>query len=266
MEYLKPAIDLNADLGEGFPWDAELLKRVTSANVCCGAHAGDPDSIRATLRMARERGVVVGAHPGYPDRENFGRVARAIAPAEARELVLGQVEDLRGLASPMGVPIRYVKPHGALYNQAQDDTEIAGGIVEAARALGLPVVGMPGGEVEAAASSAGLRFVAEGFVDRSYGANGRLKPRTEDGASITEPNRIVMQLSLMVGTVTPPPGMLTGIPFELFHRIDHMPFDEYWERLCTICIHGDREEAVDIADLVRSALRLSKVELRAFAG
>src|SRR4051812_35707267 len=122
-------IDLNADLGEGCPWDEAILDHVTSANVCCGAHAGDPETILRTLRAARRRGVVVGAHPGYPDREHFGRQERAISRAEVEALVLEQLDDMERWASEVGVPVRFVKPHGALYNQAQRDPEIAAGLV-----------------------------------------------------------------------------------------------------------------------------------------
>ena len=124
-------IDLNADLGEGFPWDDDLLDRVTSASLSCGAHAGDVESIRRTLRSAISRGVVVGAHPGFPDREGFGRRERETSRDEAEALVLEQVAALARLAEEVGGVIRFVKPHGAFYNQAQTDPEIASGIVAA---------------------------------------------------------------------------------------------------------------------------------------
>jgi UPF0271 protein len=256
---MKSQIDLNADLGEGCPWDAELLKRITSANVCCGAHAGDPDSIRETLRVAGELGVVVGAHPGYPDRENFGRVARQISASEARSLVLEQVEALARLAEPLGVAIRYIKPHGAFYNQAQDDAAIATGIVEAAHQRGLPVVGMPDTEIEAATRMRGVRFVCEGFVDRRYLPRGRLMPRTEAEAQLDLPEEILLQVLGMIDALTREEG-LPGVA-ALLRSFNAL---KMWARVETLCLHGDRPEAVDIADLVRATIRLSRVELRSF--
>ena len=146
------SIDLNADLGEGCPNDRALLERVTSASICCGAHAGDPESIRATLRAARELGVVAGAHPGYR-RPRRVRPARAVRSGriEVERLILDQVADLRILADELGVPVRFLKPHGALYNQAQRQEEVARGVVAAACALGLPLLGQPGTLLESLA-------------------------------------------------------------------------------------------------------------------
>ena len=125
------SIDLNADLGEGFPNDRALLDRVTSASICCGAHAGDAATIGETLRLAARAGVVVGAHPGFADRQGFGRRVQSATAGEVEHLILDQVADLKRLADLAGVPIRFVKPHGALYNQAQNDDEIARGVIAA---------------------------------------------------------------------------------------------------------------------------------------
>jgi UPF0271 protein len=219
------AVDLNADLGEGCPWDDPLLARVTSASVCCGAHAGDPGAIAATLRAASRLGVVVGAHPGYADRENFGRRERPIARGEAESLVREQVAALGAIAGPLGVAIRFLKPHGALYNQAQREPGVAAGVVAAASALGLPILGQPGGAVEAEARASGVRFVAEGFADRAYRPDGRLVPRGEPGAVLTDRGAIAAQVLRLV--------------------------DRGFE---TLCLHGDRPEAVALADLVRESL------------
>lgn len=231
----RTSIDLNADLAEGCPWDAELLRRVTSASLCCGAHAGDPDSIRATIEAARSLGVVVGAHPGFPDREHFGRLERPVGRVEAERLIVDQVADLAALASEFGVPIRFLKPHGALYNQAQRDPEVAAGAVAAAAALGLPILGQPGGAVESAARGAGVRFVAEGFADRRYRPDGRLVPRGEPGAVLKEPEAIASQVL----------GLLA-------------------RGLDTLCLHGDSSESVALADLVLATLARAGVPTRPF--
>jgi UPF0271 protein len=230
------AIDLNADLGEGSPWDDELLGRVTSASVCCGAHAGDPATIRRTLGAARARGVAVGAHPGFADREGFGRRERAVSPDEVRRLILAQWDDLAELAAAEGVPLLFVKPHGALYNQAQRDDSIAAGVVSAVATLGRPVLGQPGGRLDSMARGAGLPFVAEGFADRRYRDDGRLVPRAEPGAILDEPRDIEDQVLRLVerGTVA------------------------------TICLHGDDPRSVNRADRILGALRRAGVAVRSF--
>ena len=162
------SIDLNADLGEGMPWDAGLLRLVTSANVSCGAHAGTPEQIAATLAEAKRRGVVVGAHPSWPDRAGFGRVERSGTAAEVEALVLEQVAALRALADPLGVAIRYIKPHGALYNQAMrldpGSIPIADGLLVSPRTLDLPLMGQPGTRLEIARpSDSGVRLHPRGF-------------------------------------------------------------------------------------------------------
>ena len=231
-----PTIDLNADLGEGFPWDEPLLALVSSASVCCGAHAGDPDAILATLRIAGRRGVVVGAHPGYPDREGFGRRERPIGRSEVERLIREQVADLAQLARSAEVAIRFLKPHGALYNQAQRDPEIASGVVEASSSLGLPVLGLPGGSVEAEARRLGVRFVAEGFADRRYGPDGRLRPRDDPDAHLRDPQEVEAQVARLVAS---------GVE--------------------TLCLHGDDPDALARAELVLSAIRGAGVALRAFS-
>jgi UPF0271 protein len=228
-------IDINADLGEGCPWDTLLLERVTSASVSCGAHAGAPEQIRATLRTARQRGVIVGAHPGYPDRAHFGREERTIGSDVVRHLIVEQVASLEGWATPLGIRPRFLKPHGALYNQAQREPDIAAGVVSAAAELGLPVLGMPGSCVEIAARNTGVRFVAEGFADRRYTADGRLVPRTEPGALLDDPAEITAQV------------------LELARR-----------GMATLCIHGDSPGAVALAELVIAAARAAGIAIAPF--
>jgi 5-oxoprolinase (ATP-hydrolysing) subunit A len=222
-------IDLNADLGEGMPWDAELLALVTSANVSCGAHAGEPLEISATLAEAGRRGVVVGAHPSWPDRGGFGRVERSATVREVKSLVLDQADSLRALAGPLGVAIRYIKPHGALYNQAmRDDSDsmpILAGIIGAASLLGMPLMGQPGTCLASLAASSGLRYIREAFPDRGYRDDGRLVPRSEPGA------------------------LIEGVDAVVAHALQlaDQGFD-------SLCLHGDSPEAVARARAIRAAL------------
>ncbi len=234
-------IDLNADLGEGFPWDQALLDRVTSASVCCGAHAGDSGTIARTLRWAAERGVVVGAHPGYEDREGFGRRDQHLESAKLVASIRIQLRDLGRWAREAGTTMSFVKPHGALYNQAQVDPEIASPLLEAVSdpaARPIPILGQSGGEVERIARGLSLPvpFIAEGFADRRYRPDGRLVPRTEPDALLRAPDEIRVQVLWLVDR---------GIR--------------------TICIHGDDPGSVVLADLVLATLKGAGIEPRGFA-
>jgi UPF0271 protein len=229
------AIDLNADLGEGQPWDEPLLERISSANVGCGAHAGDRDAIRRTLETALARGVVIGAHPGYPDREHFGRREMDLDEGPVEDMIVSQVEGLRSLAAPLGATVRYLKPHGALYNQAQRSGPHAVGVARAAARLGLPLLGQPGSLVAAEAARLGVPYIAEGFADRAYRPDGSLVPRSEPGAVLDDPARIESQLLDLVRA-----------------------------GFATICLHGDNAGAIELADLVRSVLAREGVAIRPF--
>lgn len=232
------AIDLNADLGEGCPNDRTLLDGlVTSASVSCGAHAGDPGVIRQTLAWARDLHVAVGAHPGYPDREHFGRRERAMPSDAVAAMILDQASSLVDLAAEVGVAIRFLKPHGALYNQAQRDPAIARGVVDAAAELGWPLLGQPGTLLERLAAGRGVRYIAEGFPDRRYREDGSLVPRTEPDAILHDPAEMEAHLrSLIAGG-----------------------------RAATLCIHGDDPRAIENARLVRRILAGQGVAVRTFA-
>jgi 5-oxoprolinase (ATP-hydrolysing) subunit A len=189
-------IDLNADLGEGFgPWtmgnDAAMLDLVTSANIACGGHASDPETMFLTLSQAAARGVVVGAHPGYADREGFGRRVIPMSAAAIGRMVAAQVGALAGVAALAGTEVRYVKPHGALGNLAADDRGVAEAIVAAVAALPghLAVLAISGTELELAARAAGMEVFSEVFADRAYLPNGRLVPRSRRARSSTMPRR-----------------------------------------------------------------------------
>lgn len=226
-------IDLNADLGEGAGFDAELMPLITSANVCCGLHAGGPSEIAATLALAEPLGVVIGAHPGYADRANFGRTEQSLALGDVRALCSYQFGALTALAPK----VRYMKPHGALYNQACRDRALAGAVVEVAARYKLAVVGLPGSQLEAAAQSLGCRFVAEGFADRRYRPDGSLVPRTEPDAFVHNPAEAVSQAEWLVRE----------------------------KGVRTICVHGDNPEAVAFTQAVRAALLARGFTLKAFA-
>jgi UPF0271 protein len=230
------AIDVNADLGEGCPNDRELLGLVTSASIACGAHAGEPEDMRRSLGDARDRCVAVGAHPGYPDRAHFGRRAQTMSSDAVATLILDQAAFLVELAAEVGVAIRFLKPHGALYNQAQHQNEIARGVVDAALELHLPLLGQPGTLLERLARGCGVRYVPEGFPDRRYRDDGSLVPRSEPDAILHDPAEMRAQVSRLIAG----------------------------GRVATLCIHGDDPRAVDNARLVRRVLEEMGIAVRSF--
>lgn len=229
-------IDLNADLGEDCAHDEDLFARVSSASICCGAHAGGPAAMAQALRTGKAHGVALGAHPGYADREGFGRREQNLPPAEVEQLVGEQVDRLIELAAREGVVIRFLKPHGALYNQAQREQPLASAVVAAAAARGLPILGLPGSQVEAEAKRKGLRFVVEGFPERRYGPDGRLVPRTEPNAILREPAAVDAQVVWLLEQ---------GVE--------------------SLCIHGDDPDAVAKADLGLAVLNRLHLSVRSFA-
>ena len=245
-----PVIDLNADLGEGGPADRELLEVVTSASVACGFHAGDPGLMLHTAERAAAAGVVVGAHPSYDDREGFGRRPRDVDPRSLHALLLYQIGALEALARAAGTAVRYVKPHGALYNRAAADPAVADVVIGAVSAAGHhPLLALAGSPMVERARSAGLTVHEEGFADRAYAPDGTLVPRSERGAVIEEPGKVAEQaLALALGT---------GVPVAGGRRV----------RLAaaSICVHGDTPGALEQARAVRSALTGAGVTVRPFA-
>jgi 5-oxoprolinase (ATP-hydrolysing) subunit A len=231
-------IDLNADLGESAErWasgaDVALLDLVTSANVCCGAYAGDDELITATCAAAVEQDVAIGAQVGYPDREGFGRVPMDMAPEDLSEEVAGQIAHLAHLAKRMGGSVTYVKPHGALYNTIVGDEVQAAAVVEAARKAGLPLVGLPGAASLRLAEAAGVSVILEGFADRGYTDEGTLIPRSEPGALLDDPRDAALQA------------------VRLLH-----------DGVESICVHSDSPGALDIVRAVRVALEHAGAEVR----
>lgn len=249
-----PAVDLNADLGEGFgAWrlgdDDALLDVVTSANVACGFHAGDPVIMRRTCEQASRRGVRIGAQVGYRDLAGFGRRRMDVAADELAADVLYQLGALAAFAAVAGTAVAYVKPHGALYNTAVDDPVQAGAVAAAVASYDaqLPLLGLADSALEHAAARHGVPFVAEAFADRGYTPDGRLAPRGEAGALITDADAAAAQaLNIVHGHVTTLGG-------------DRVPV-----RARSICVHGDTPDAVRIARAVRAALDAAGVAVEPF--
>ena len=250
------SIDLNSDLGESFgAWimgdDRAMLEVVTSANVACGFHAGDPAGLLATLRQAHERGVAIGAHVSYPDLVGFGRRAMDIASADLRAGVIYQIGALQGLATAAGTRVRYVKPHGALYNTIAHDQRQASDVIAAIRALDadLTLVALAGSPLMGWARDAGLRVVGEAFADRAYTADGALVSRREPGAVLHDADVIAERMLRWARE-----GVLPDIHGNLV-RIDAQ----------SICVHGDSPGAVTIARRLRERLMQAGLTLAPFA-
>jgi 5-oxoprolinase (ATP-hydrolysing) subunit A len=226
-------IDLNADVGEGLPADQEreLLRAVTSASIACGFHAGDRATMRQTLAVAGELGVRAGAHPSYPDRENFGRVSVPMRPDSLIDCIGEQVSMLQEAALESGMRIAYLKPHGALYNDAALDEAVARSIATAAALLGLPIMLLAGAPTLSRLPGDSPRVFAEGFVDRGYREDGTLVPRTEGGALIADPAAAAAQAVRVAASVD------------------------------SLCIHSDSPAALRLARAARAALESSGYEI-----
>jgi UPF0271 protein len=248
-------IDLNSDLGEGFgPWamgdDATMLSIVTSANVACGGHASDPETMFRTLELARENGVNVGAHPGFNDREGFGRRVIPMSPDEIGRMCAAQIGALIGIGAQAGVPVTYVKPHGALGNLAARDRGVADAIVAAVQKMdpNLAILAISGTQSEQAARAAGAPVYSEIFADRGYLSNGQLVPRGQDGAMILDAAAAVERL-------------ITFFDSGLMPVIDGDPIPLAAE---SICVHGDSQGAVTMAREIRERLIAHGIRITSF--
>ena len=239
-------VDLNADVGElPLGQDPALMRVITSANIACGAHAGDPEMMRTTVALARTHGVAVGAHPGFDDREHFGRRELAITPDQAEALVLQQIATLAEIAAAEGVTLSHVKAHGALYNMAARDGELADALARATAEFdrSLIFVGLAGSALIEAGKQAGLRTISEVFADRAYNADGSLVSRQQQGAVIHGDAAVVARaVRMVVG------GEVEAITGEV------IPV-----RADTICVHGDTPGAAALAAQIRRGLESAGV-------
>jgi len=248
------SVDLNCDMGESFgAWkmgnDAALLDHVTSANIACGFHAGDPTTIRKTVELALAKGVAVGAHPGYPDLQGFGRRSMTMKPEEVFDIVLYQVAAIKGICESLGGRLHHVKPHGALYNQAVNDPALSAAIAKAVAKIDptLAYFGLAGSRMLTDAEALGLRTAAEVFADRTYQSDGTLTPRSRTNALIRDIDQSIAQVLQMIRSqsVTAVNGESVPIKAE------------------TICIHGDGANALDFARAIRKALADTDITVKA---
>jgi UPF0271 protein len=243
-------IDLNCDLGEGAGRDAELMPLIASANIACGAHAGDEPTMRAAVELALKHGVAIGAHPGFADRAHFGRCELPVTPAEAATLVFQQIQTLQEIAVRAGAYVRYVKLHGALYNMASRDRALAEAIVDAVGGIEKKpmLYVLAGSQLEQAARARrGIQVVAEVFADRTYQPDGSLTPRSQPGALIEDAGAAVAQVLRMVreGRVRATDG--TDVPIQAD----------------TVCVHGDGPHAVEFVRRLRADLQAAGVAVEA---
>lgn len=249
-------IDLNSDLGEGFgPWvmgdDVKMLSIVTSANIACGGHASDPETMFQTLVLARDNGVNVGAHPGFNDREGFGRRVIPMSPADIGRMCAAQIGALIGIAALVGVPVTYVKSHGALGNLAARDREVADAIVAAIQLIDpkLAILAISGTQTEQAARAANAPVFSEIFADRGYLSSGQLVPRDQNGAMIHDAKDATQRLISFLDTGLMP--VIDGDPIELSAQ--------------SICVHGDSAGAVEMTQEIHDRLTAHGVEITSFS-
>lgn len=250
-----PTIDLNADLGESYgPWtmgdDTSMMKIVTSANIACGGHAGDAGTMFDALTTAKDNKVTVGAHPGFDDKEGFGRRRIPLTPRELEQLIAAQVGTISGVAGIADVDVKYVKPHGALGNWAAVDANVAQSIVKAVKAAfpNYAILAISGTQLEVEAKKQGLETYSEIFADRGYGDDGNLVPRSEPGAMIVDPEAASSRLLSYLDTGFMP--TVSGGKVKLAGQ--------------SICIHGDSAHSVSMAGVIRGSLLDNGFDLSAF--
>lgn len=246
---MKQWIDLNCDMGEGYESDALIMPFISSANIACGYHAGDENTMIRTISLARKQGVAIGAHPSYPDRENFGRKKMSLSADEVYQLVTDQLRILHDIASDMGMPLHHVKPHGALYNTAASDPAIAMAIAHAVADFDARMIlyGLANSASGPAAQKLGLKFWNEAFADRTYTDEGLLTPRSETGALIENDEAAIAQVWQMLeaGTVLSTNEKAVSLEPD------------------TICIHGDGTHAVAFAQKIHASLQEKGILIKA---
>lgn len=251
---MRRKIDINCDLGESYGHfkvgqDSKIMPHITSANVACGFHAGDPVTMAQTVKLAKKFGVAVGAHPGYPDLMGFGRREMKLTAKELKSYVIYQIGALQVFTKASGINLQHVKPHGALYNVAAQDKDIARTISEAILSVdsNLIVLGPPHSMIAKTASQKGLRLALEAFADRAYNQDGALVSRTLPGSVIAEPKIVVERAKEMIED-----GTVSAINGETVHL----------GQIHTICVHGDTTNAVEIARILKIRLLAEKIDVK----
>jgi 5-oxoprolinase (ATP-hydrolysing) subunit A len=248
---MRNVIDLNCDLGEGFPFDAQLMPFITSANIACGFHAGDRDTIKRTIECALKNKVAVGAHPSYPDRENFGRLSMALSGTELATMLEEQLYIFNGVAQSMGAPLHHIKLHGALYNDAAGDEVLATSVVRTLKAIAPRTIlyGLSGSVFNHTAQRNGLKVAREVFADRTYQSNGSLTPRSQPGALIDNEEQSLQQV----------------LRIALEQRVQTVDGDFIPLEADTVCIHGDGRQAVLFARYLNESLQNHFITLQSFS-
>ncbi|NME67645.1 5-oxoprolinase subunit PxpA [Flammeovirga aprica JL-4] len=243
-------IDLNADLGEGFPYDEPLLQIVSSCNIACGGHTGTNESIRKTLQLARKYDVNVGAHPSYPDPENFGRKEMIIASEALKQSLIEQVQSILSIAEEENVTVSYVKPHGALYNKAMVDDDTANIVIEVIQSFSssLSIMGIPNSILEKLCLENNISFIKESFADRRYTSDGKLVSRSNANAVIHTKTEVWQQIKSSVEN-----GTIESIDGEIIHL-----------KTDSICFHGDTPEALDLIQFVKKNLAENAITIKSF--
>jgi len=241
-------IDINADLGEGFLFDEELMQNISSCNIACGGHAGTENSMRATVRLAKKYGVTIGAHPSYPDPENFGRKHIDVAPELLKNALQNQIRTLIRIAREEGAVVRYVKPHGALYNKAAVDVTIATLLVDIVKEIepSVALMGLSGSVLEPIAKKNYIYFLKESFADRRYNSNGSLVDRSNKMAVIHDKHEVWNQIHTILTE-----KQLQSLQGTLLTVDVH-----------SICFHGDTPEAVELLQYVCEQLKNKKIAIK----
>ena len=254
---MKRKIDINCDLGESYGrfkvgQDSKIMPHITSANVACGFHAGDPVTIAHTVKLAKKFGVAVGAHPGYPDLMGFGRREMKLNPEELKSYIIYQVGALQAFAQASSIGLQHVKPHGALYDIATRDKNIARTIAEAVLSVDskLILLGPPHSMITKTASQMGLRVAMEAFADRAYNPNGTLVSRNQPGSVIEEPKLVVERGRKMIED-----GTVSAINGETVHLGE----------VHTICVHGDTPNAAEMVRILKASLLAAKIDVKSIS-
>ncbi len=240
-------IDLNCDLGEEAGNDEAIMPYITSANIACGFHAGNENVMRTTVKLAKQHGVNIGAHPGWNDRENFGRTEMNVSANEAEEIIFQQIHLLAQIAKEEGIALTHIKPHGALYNQAAKDRVLADAVARAVKRIsaGIILVGLAGSGLCEAGVEAGIQVAGEGFPDRAYNPDGTLMSRSKTGAVIESPEEVATNALRLIQ--------------------DGILFGERVVRVETLCLHGDNPRAAENARILRDAMKENGVTVQGFS-